>query len=128
MKTKPDDVVISWLDQRPPESVWTTAVTVFEIRFGLNLLAKGRKRSRLEAAWERALAEDFAGRILSFDEPASSAAAKIASRRHRAGRAVDVRDTLIAGIATARRADLATGNTRHFQDLDVTVVDPWSAP
>ena len=40
---------------------------------------------------------------------------------------VDLRDTLIAGIARARRATIATGNTKHFDGLDVTVIDPWSA-
>jgi len=39
-----------WLDRQPSESVWTTAVTVFEIRFGLELLAHGRRRRQLEEA------------------------------------------------------------------------------
>ena len=126
MRTTPDRAVIAWLDRCPPESVWTTSVTVFEVRLGLELLPAGRKRTRLSSAWERALAEDFSGRVLSFDEPAAAAAATLSARRRREGRSVDVRDTLIAAIATARRATLATGNTRHFADLDVAVIDPWS--
>jgi predicted nucleic acid-binding protein len=39
----------------------------------------------------------------------------------------DIRDTQIAGIALARRATIATRNLRHFSDLKVPVVDPWSA-
>ena len=54
-------------------------------------------------------------------------AAHIAAERQRAGRAVDLRDTLIAGIAQARRATIATRNTRHFDGLDVPVVNPWHA-
>jgi predicted nucleic acid-binding protein len=42
-----------------------------------------------------------------------------------AGRPVDVRDTLIAGIAVAREAAIATRNTRHFEDLPITVINPW---
>ena len=41
------------------------------------------------------------------------------------GNPVDMRDTLIAGIALARRATLATRNVRHFDDLSVPVVNPW---
>lgn len=52
-------------------------------------------------------------------------AGQIASCRHKAGRAVALRDTLIAGIALARRATIATRNTRHFEGLDVPVVNPW---
>jgi predicted nucleic acid-binding protein len=33
----------------------------------------------------------------------------------------------IAGIAAARRATLATRNIRHFADLGVELIDPWSA-
>jgi hypothetical protein len=33
---------------------------------------------------------------------------------------------MIAGIAIARRATLATRNTRHFADLPVSVVNPWA--
>ena len=127
MLSSPDEHVIAWLDRCPPESVWTTSITVFEIQLGLQLLSTGRRRQRLERAFERAVAEDFGGRILSFDEPAALAAAALAARRQRQGRPVDFRDTQIAGIATARRGTLATRNTRHFQDLDIDVVDPWAA-
>lgn len=48
-----------------------------------------------------------------------------AADRQKAGRAVDLRDTLIAGIALARRATIATRNTKHFEGLDVPVVNPW---
>jgi hypothetical protein len=41
------------------------------------------------------------------------------------GRVVDLRDTLIAGIAQTRRATIATRNTRRFEGLNVPVVDPW---
>jgi toxin FitB len=34
-------------------------------------------------------------------------------------------DTQIAGIALARRATLATRNVRHFDDLKISIVDPW---
>jgi predicted nucleic acid-binding protein len=43
-----------------------------------------------------------------------------------AGRPVDMRDTQIAGIALARRATLATRNVRHFEDLQLQIVDPWA--
>jgi len=36
-----------------------------------------------------------------------------------------VRDTMIAGIVPANRAALATRNTQHFEDLPVTVINPW---
>jgi predicted nucleic acid-binding protein len=127
MRTTPDAVVVEWLDRQPADSVWLTSITVFEARFGLALLPKGRRRSRLERAFDRALTEDLSSRVLTLDEMAAVTAAQLAADRQRAGRIVDLRDTLIAGIAQARRATIATRNTRHFEGLDVPVVNPWEA-
>ena len=127
MRTNPEVVVVAWLDRQPADSVWLTSITVFEARFGLALLPKGRRRSGLERAFERVLTEDLSNRILALDEMAAVTAAQLAADRQRSGRPVDLRDTLIAGIAQSRRATIATRNARHFEGLDVPVVDPWHA-
>jgi hypothetical protein len=126
MRDRPDPVVVAWLDERPGESVWTTVITLFEVQFGLALLSPGRRRRQLEEAFARALAEDLEGRILPFDPEAAQGAAAMAAERRTAGRPVDFRDVEIAGIVAARRATLATHNTRHFQGLGIPLVDPWS--
>lgn len=126
MRREPEPAVVEWLDLQPAESVWTTAVTVFEIRFGLELIAPGRRRRQLADAFRRALDEDFQGRILAFDDEAADEAAGRAAERRAAGKSVDFRDVEIAGIVAARRATLATRNVRHFQDLRIELVDPWA--
>ena len=128
MRRDPDAIAVSWLDRQPPESVWTTAVTVFEVCFGLELLPPGRRRRRLEEAFARALVEDFEGRVLAFDQVAAREAGAIAAKSRRAGRLVEIRDVQIAGIVAARRATLATRNTRHFDTLGITIVNPWDEP
>lgn len=127
MRSTPEPAVVDWLDRQPGDSVWITSITVFEARFGLALLPKGRRRLTLEQAFESVLRDDLANRILEFDAPAAVSAAQLAAERPRKGAVVDLRDTLIAGIALARRATIATRNTRHFDGLDVPVVDPWQA-
>lgn len=126
MQREPEGAVVRWLDAQPPESVWTTSITVFEVRFGLELLATGKRRHRLEEAFSRALAEDFENRVVDFDRPAAEAAGHIAAEHRRAGRTVDMRDVQIAGITAARRATLATRNLRHFEGIGLELVDPWS--
>jgi toxin FitB len=127
MRTEPDAEVVTWLDGLPPESVWTTSTTVFEVRMGLELLDAGKRRRRLEEAFGKMLEEDFEGRIAVFDRSSAEAAARAAAGRRRAGRPVDFRDVEIAGIALARKAALATGNVRHFEGLGVEFVDPWAS-
>jgi predicted nucleic acid-binding protein len=127
MRTEPDDVVVDWLDTQPSESIWTTSVTLFEIRTGLELLPSSRRRRHLEGAFAQVLSEDLDDRVLSFDSAAANAAGALVARMQRAGRSVEIRDAQIAGIALARKAALATGNVRHFKDLGVRLVDPWKA-
>jgi len=127
MRDTPEVTVANWLDSQPSESVWITSITLFEARFGIALLAKGRRRDALQRTLDDFLESDLEGRVLDFDRSAATTAAALAARRRLAGRPVDMRDTQIAGIALARRASLATRNVRHFRDLDVKVVDPWNA-
>jgi predicted nucleic acid-binding protein len=127
MRREPDPTVVVWLDRLPPESIWTTSITVFEIRLGLEILAAGRRRRQLEDAFAKALEEDLEGRVLPFDQTAAQAAGRIAAERRRAGRTVEIRDVQIAGIVNVRKATLATRNTRHFEDCGLVLIDPWSA-
>jgi toxin FitB len=125
MRDQPDSAVVNWLDAQPAESVWSTSITVFEVRTGLDLLDAGRRRQHLEAAFERLLADDLDGRVLAFDTQAAQVAGAVVARRQRAGRSVEIRDAQIAGISLARKATLATGNTRHFAKLGLRLADPW---
>lgn len=127
MRKDPDAAVLAWLDDQPATSTWLTSINVFEIRMGLALLARGRKRVALEQSFERLLLEDLDNRVLPFDASAAEQAALIGATRQRAGRPVDMRDTQIAGIVVARRATLATRNVRHFEGLPTPVIDPWAA-
>jgi predicted nucleic acid-binding protein len=127
MRREPVPTVVAWLDRQPSESVWITALTVFEIRFGIGTLPAGRRRQQLEDAFDRVVVEDLQGRVLPFDQEAAHEAAGRAAGRRAAGRPVDFRDVESAGIVAARRATLATRNVRHFADLDVALVDPWAS-
>ena len=127
MQAVPARPVVEWLDRQPADAVWLTSITVFESWFGVGLLPRGRRREALASAFERFLVGELGGRVLDLDRTAASAAASLAAARRSAGRPVDLRDTLIAGIAVARRARLATRNVRDFADLDVEVVNPWEA-
>lgn len=125
MRQTPDQHVIEWLDRQPRTSIWTTAVTILEIRFGLQIMATGKRRLLLIQAFETAL-DAMGNRIASFDAAAATTAAELMAARQKRGRPGDLRDTMIAGIVIAHRATLATRNTSHFEDLSVPVINPWN--
>jgi toxin FitB len=126
MRQDPDGQVVTWLDSQSRTSIWTTSITVLEIRFGLQIMAGGKRRSQLLEAFE-GLLDQLGHRIAAFDHDAAAQAADLMALRQRKGRPVELRDTMIAGIVLARHASLATRNVVHFEDLSIRVVNPWLA-
>jgi len=127
LMTEPDAVVLAWLDRQPWTSLWTTAITVLEIRSGLAIMPAGRRQSNRKAAFDLLIEKNFDSRVLPFDHAAAEETASLIGARKRAGRPDELRDAMIAGIALAQRATVATRNVRYFDDLAVPVIDPWSA-
>lgn len=125
MQATPEPRVVAWLDAQPTESVWTTSVTVFEIRFGLESMAQGKRQRTLRETFLLALKEDLGGRVLDFDLAAAEEAAALSARLRAQGRPVEIRDVMIAGIVASRRGTLATRNTKHFQESKLRLVNPW---
>ena len=126
MYKTPDPQVVAWLDRQPRTSIWTTSVTVLEVRFGLQIMPTGNRRSALIQAFEIIL-EKIGHRVVPFDIAAAQQAGDLMAARHKKGRPGDLRDTMIAGIVHAQHATLATRNTPHFDDLPVPLINPWTA-
>jgi len=126
MGQDPDRKVVEWLDKQARTSVWTTSITVLEVRFGLQIMAAGRRKSLLFEAFEDLL-DQIGRRVAPFDDDAAIQAATLMASRRRKGRPVELRDTMIAGIVTARHASLATRNVDHFEDISVPLINPWLA-
>ncbi|WPL18390.1 putative ribonuclease FitB [Thiorhodovibrio winogradskyi] len=126
MQQQPDAVVVGWLDRQAAETVWISSITQFEVYYGLNVLADGQRKILLHQRFNEVVQIDLANRIAVFDVRAANHAAQLAADRKMRGRPVDIRDTFIAGIAITHGATLATRNTKHFEDLPNSVVNPWA--
>jgi toxin FitB len=126
MHVTPDRRVLAWLDRQPRTSIWTSSITIFEVRFGLQIMAAGKRRSALLQAFESFLGK-IDHRVAPFDGESASRAADLMAARQKSGRFGDLRDSMIAGIVLSRRASLATRNVVHFGDISATVVNPWDA-
>jgi predicted nucleic acid-binding protein len=127
MKVMPEETVARWLDLQPRDSIWISSVNLMEVHFGLQTMPLGRKRAALAQGLAVLLEEKIQGRIALFDAPAAEQAAELMAQRKAKGHPADPVDTMIAGIALATRATLATRNTSHFADLSVPIVNPWTA-
>jgi predicted nucleic acid-binding protein len=125
MLLRPETKVAEWLDRQPHASIWTTSVTVFEIRSGLQTMPPGKHRAQRAAALECLLSDTIEHRVAVFDSAAAECAAEVFAERQKRGRPGELRDTMIAGIVLATHATLATRNVRHFEDIAASVVNPW---
>ena len=83
MRHPPDTGVVEWLDKQPRTSIWTTSITILEIRYGLNILPIGKRRSALLQAFERVLVEKIENRVAPFDIAAAQQAGDLMAVRHR---------------------------------------------
>jgi hypothetical protein len=125
VRDRPDPAVVAWLDHRPARSVGTTAITVAELRYGIERLPDGRRKAALASAVEDMVTRDLDGRVADFDLSATREYALVATARERSGRPIATADAQIAGICRARGATLATRNTRDFVATGVELVDPF---
>lgn len=123
----PEPAVEQWLTLQPAASVFISAVTEAELRYGVALMPASKRRTALAAEIEGMLREDFGDRILPFDSAAAVAFAEIATKRRLAGRPISQADAQIAAIAHSRGAALATRNVTDFEGCGVVVINPWDA-
>lgn len=127
LRSAPDPRVIEWFRAQRRAALFTTTITRAEILYGLGLLADGSRKAALSAAIQAIFEEDFAGRLLSFDSDAADLYATIAVTRKNAGRQISQFDAMIAAVARAAGATLATRNVKDFVDCGIAVIDPWAA-
>ena len=125
MRAAPEPRVEQWLGAQPDASVFISAITEAELRYGAALLLSGRHRTVLVAEIDGMLEQEFSGRILPFDSLAARAFAIIAAERRQQGKPISQADAQIAAIARSRGASLATRNAPDFDGCGVEVINPW---
>jgi len=127
LRPLPNQRVVAWLDAQVSETLFLTTITVAEVRYGIAALPAERRRIDLAERFESEVLPLFAGRVLAFDEPASSEYAVLRAGSRAAGRAIGDFDALIAGIARAHGFGVATRDVAPFEAADVRpVIDPFS--
>jgi predicted nucleic acid-binding protein len=126
MRARPSPRVEAWLAAEPPAGLFISTITEAELRYGVAVLPRGRRRDLLSAALEAMLAEDFAERILPFDRAAAADYAVIAADRQQAGQPISQFDAQIAAIARSRGAAVATRNDTDFTGCGIRVINPWT--
>lgn len=127
MHPRGSSVVRQWVAAQPITNLFTTTMTQAEILYGIALLPSGKRQTELNQTAQLMFAEDFAGRILPFDETAAIAFARIAAERRQLGKPISQADAQIASICYTRQATLATRNVSDFEGCVIAIVNPWES-
>ena len=125
MKPNGSEAVKHWVAAQANEVLYMTSITQAEILYGIGILPEGKRSQDLLEAARLMFVEDFAGKILAFDERAAFHFASIASARRKLGQPISQFDAQIAAICRANSAALATRNTKDFSQCDIEILNPW---
>jgi predicted nucleic acid-binding protein len=124
-KPVPDAGVIAWLDAQTIETLFISAISVAELRFGIASMPAGKRQSTLRDRLEGEVLPHFAGRILPFGLRTSQCYAELMVRARLSGKAIGTADGYIAATATESALAVATRDTAPFEAAHLTVINPW---
>ncbi len=120
-KPQPSVSVIQWLRQNESKLV-ISPIVLGELQYGILLLPAGRKRTRL-LKWFAAGAKKFP--VLDFDTATADAWARLLADLKRQGKAMPIKDSLIAAAARKHKLVIATRNVADYQHARVKIVNPF---
>jgi toxin FitB len=125
IKPRPNPGLIGWMESADEDRIFISVVSLAELRYGVERMAAGRRRSRLEEWLRDELPLRFEGRILPVDIKVAEAWGKTVSRYESAGRPIGVMDAFLEATAEMHRLTLVTRNVSDFPLLKPTL-NPWT--
>ena len=127
VKPEPDRGLMAWLHQADEDSMFLSVISLMELRYGVDRLAVGRRRSQLETWLRDDLALRFEGRILDIDSVVADACGRLVARREAVGRPIALMDAFLAATAEVEQLTVVTRNDSHFRSVVESVLNPWSS-
>lgn len=121
-KASPAAKVVDWLRQNESELV-LDPIILGEIRLGIHLLPAGKRRRRLQAWFEQGVARIA---CLPWDAQTGLRWARLLADLRLTGKAMQIKDSLIAATALVHGLTIATRNVADFQVSGVKLLDPFA--
>jgi len=122
-KPSPDPKVIAWLREHE-SGLYLSAITVGELRRGIELLPEGKRKTQLRD-WLARVSAAMKGRILSYNVGTANVWGQLKAKWDRAGLNVPALDGQIAATAHRRGLVVVTRNTMDFEGTGVRVLNPF---
>lgn len=126
VRPRPDSGVVDWLADVDEDRVFVSVVTLAELRHGVERLADGARRRRLDAWLTDELPMRFEGRVLPIDAAIADAWGRLVARSEASARPIGVADAFIAATVQVHGLTLVTRNAADFERTLPTVLNPWT--
>jgi toxin FitB len=127
-KPRPDAGVVAWLAEADERRVFISVITLAELRHGVERMAAGMRRDRLNTWLTEEIPWRFEAHVLPVDVEAANAWGCVMARSQAIGRSVGALDGFIAATAERHGLAVVTRNVGHFEGLGVELVNPWRNP
>jgi predicted nucleic acid-binding protein len=126
IKLRPNPGVVAWLTNVDQNRTFLSVVTITELRYGIERMAAGSRRERLDEWLGGELISRFEGRILPVDIVVADACGRLVARSESLGRPIEPRDAFIAATTEVYDTTLVTRNVSDFQPTIKTILSPWT--
>ena len=126
LKLSADAGVLAWIDAQSIATLYLSAISLAELRFGIAALPTGKRKETLHRGLEQRILPLFAERILPFDEATSQTYADLLSAARAQGKTISNADGYIAAIAKRHGLMVATRDVSPFEAAGVPVINPWT--
>ncbi len=126
-KQAPENAVLTWLDAQAIETLFISAISVAELRFGIASMPSGKRQTILHDRFEGEVLPIFDGRILPFNKGTSLLYADLMASGRTSGKAIGKADGYIAATAAENHLAVATRDTSPFEAAGLRVINPWAA-
>jgi hypothetical protein len=119
----PSPAVVDWL-RRHERAIAVDPIILGEIRFGILLLPRGKKRAELERWFDEGVKRLH---CLPWEAETGLRWAELLARLRASGRAMPIKDSLIAATALVHHLTVVTRNTDDFEKAGLEVVNPFGS-
>jgi predicted nucleic acid-binding protein len=123
---QPHPDVVEWVDSLDEERLFLSAITIGEIKKGIEKLPDSTRRGQLEEWLADSLLIRFQDRVLPIDTLVMLAWGRLAAKLEGQGKRMPAMDSLIAATALQGELHLVTRNDNDFAHSGVSVINPWT--
>jgi toxin FitB len=125
-KPRPNQNVLAFVSGRPLEELYVSAVTLAELRFGIELVSDvAGRRSDLTVWLSHTVRPMFEGRVLPINEETMLIWRRLLEAGRKQGHTFSQPDLIIAATAPEHNLTVATRDIGDFNRARVPLVNPW---